>query len=112
MSTYASRFYKSQRWRDTREGYLSSVNHLCEKCLEMGRYTPAVIVHHKVYISERNINDPNITLNWNNLEAVCRGCHAVIHENTYKERDNAKNKKRYFVEKNGYVKICDHQAPS
>jgi len=36
-------------------------------------------VHHKTYISPANINDPNITLNWDNLEALCATCHQREH---------------------------------
>lgn len=37
------------------------------------------MAHHKVYITPTNINDPNITLNWDNLEALCQECHNKEH---------------------------------
>lgn len=40
------------------------------------------IVHHKTELTPRNIDDPMITLNEDNLETVCRTCHAIIHEGT------------------------------
>ena len=43
-------------------------------------YTPGEIVHHKVHITPVNINDESVTLNFDNLELVCRDCHAELHE--------------------------------
>lgn len=76
---YAKAFYKSKAWLDCRAGYISSVDCLCERCLSAGRYVPGYIVHHKQYITPDNINDPNITLNWNNLEYLCHECHNKEH---------------------------------
>lgn len=39
----------------------------------------ATIAHHKQYITPKNINDPNVTLNWDNMEALCQTCHTEIH---------------------------------
>lgn len=96
MQEFAEKFYFSTGWRKTRKAYLSSVGGLCERCLKKGLYHPAVIVHHKVYITPDNINDPNVTLNWNNLEAVCRECHELEH---------AGNGKRYKVNEDGTVVV-------
>ena len=79
MKEYAKEFYSSKTWQRCREGYRKSVGGLCERCLKQGRYTPGVIVHHKVHITPENIDDPNVTLDWRNLELVCRDCHAVEH---------------------------------
>ena len=38
-----------------------------------------VIVHHKVHLSPDNIHNPEITLGWDNLELLCRDCHAKEH---------------------------------
>ena len=77
---FARAFYDSPAWRSCRKGYLNSVNHLCERCLGKGLIVPAEIVHHKTELTPENINDPNITLSYENLEAVCRDCHAAIHQ--------------------------------
>ena len=37
------------------------------------------IVHHKIYIGYKNIYNPNVTLNFNNLELLCRDCHNKEH---------------------------------
>lgn len=71
---YAISFYKSQVWIKCRNGYMESQHYICERCGEL-----AEICHHKEYITPENINDPNITLNWDNLEALCRTCHQHEH---------------------------------
>ena len=94
MQKYAERFYKSQGWQQCRDGYLRSVGGLCENCMKSGIYTPAVIVHHKIHINQQNINDPTVTYNWNNLQALCRDCHAATH---------TKKTKRFSVDARGNV---------
>ena len=86
MREFAKEFYSSVAWQRTRDAYLKSVSGLCERCLASGRIVAAEIVHHKVHLNETNINDPSITLNFDNLEALCRECHGKEHQ---------KNVKRY-----------------
>ena len=76
----AKAFYKSRRWRECKDGYTKSVGGLCERCLKRGVYVPGRIVHHKIYISPENFGDPNIMLNWDNLELLCRSCHELEHK--------------------------------
>lgn len=71
---YAKSFYHSQQWRSTQRAYMISKNYICERCGKV-----ASIVHHKTYITPGNIHDPNITLNWDNLEALCSTCHQNEH---------------------------------
>ena len=95
---FAKAFYKSKRWQHTRDEYASSVGWLCERCLKRGIYKPGVIVHHKVHIdTEEALNDPSIALSFNNLELVCRECHAELH------KDDRNNTKRYRVDEFGRV---------
>lgn len=96
MKDFAETFYKSRRWQKTRAAYLRSVGGLCERCLKKGLYHPAVIVHHKVYLTAENINTPEIALSWNNLEAVCRDCH---------EEEHSGQDRRYKVLEDGTVII-------
>jgi len=74
MKPWAKKFYKSKAWQDCRDAYIKSVFGLCERC-----GAGAKIIHHKTELTPENINDPNITLNWENLEAVCQDCHNTIH---------------------------------
>ena len=76
---FAKQFYSSKAWQDTRNAYAASRLHLCERCLAKGIYTPGEIVHHKNRITPENINNPSITLSFDNLELLCRDCHAVEH---------------------------------
>ena len=80
MQDYAKAFYKSQAWKNTRDAYAKSKGGLCEICLAAGMYVPGEIVHHKVHLSPENINDFSISLDWKNLQLVCRECHAAIHD--------------------------------
>lgn len=71
---YAKSFYKGRAWEKCRDGYMESKYYICERCGGV-----AVICHHKKHITPANINDPSITLNWANLEALCMDCHNVEH---------------------------------
>lgn len=94
MKDFAAAFYKSRRWQHTRDAYLRSVGGLCERCLKKGLYHPAVIVHHKVYLTAENIYNPEVSLSWSNLEAVCRECH---------EEEHSGQNRRYRVLEDGTV---------
>lgn len=73
---WAKKFYQSTQWINTRDYILSKYHYLCQRCKEH----PAEIVHHIIWLTPKNINDPNITLGEDNLTPVCRECHAIIHE--------------------------------
>ena len=75
MKPYARKFYNSDAWHRCRNAYIQKRllidGGLCEECHKAQGY----IVHHKVYITEKNINNPLITLNEENLLYVCKQCH-------------------------------------
>ena len=79
MKEWAEWFYNSQSWEACRDGFLASKGWLCERCSTQDNPIPAKIAHHKIYLTRNNINDPWITLNWNNLEALCQDCHNREH---------------------------------
>lgn len=79
MKPWAKKFYASEAWQQTREAYLISKNYLCERCSTVTNPVPATVVHHKKYLTERNINDPAIALCQDNLEALCQDCHNKEH---------------------------------
>lgn len=93
---FAGNFYKRQEWKNCRAAYISSVGGLCERCLSNGLYNPAKIVHHKIYLNEDNIKEPSITLNWDNLEALCQDCHNNEHL-------KSQAKRRYIIDADGIV---------
>lgn len=95
MKKYAELFYKSKTWQHTREAYAKSKGGLCEACLVKGVVTPGEIVHHKKPITPGNIQDPEITLSWDNLQLLCRECHAKAHE-------RKSSKRRYYFDAEGH----------
>ena len=56
---------------------------------------PGEIVHHKIHLNADNINDDSISLNTDNLELVCRKCHAELHPEL--------GTKRYKVDEYGNI---------
>lgn len=93
MKEYAKGFYKSQAWKKCRDAYTKKVGGLCEECLKNGMYKPGEIVHHKIHLTPFNIHDTSITLNFDNLELLCRDHHAAMHSKP----------KRYRVDELGNV---------
>ena len=77
---FAKKFYKSKEWKKCREGYkaerIKVDGGMCEHCKKELGY----IVHHIEELTPFNINDPNITLNFDNLEYVCKVCHDNEHD--------------------------------
>lgn len=53
---------------------MTSQHYVCERCGGAAR-----IVHHKKHITPQNIHDPAVTLDWDNLEALCHLCHNAAH---------------------------------
>ena len=72
-------FYSTWKWRKCRAAFLASKGGLCEVCLSRGLIEPATEAHHKVHITSANVNDPAVTLNHDNLMALCDDCHAEQH---------------------------------
>lgn len=93
MKPYAESFYKSATWQKTAKAYSKSVGGLCERCREKNIIKAGELVHHKIHITPANIHDERVTLDWNNLQLVCRECHAELHGTV----------KRYTVDSQGRV---------
>ena len=90
---FAGNFYKTGLWKNCRQAYIKSVGGLCERCYRNGIIKHGDTVHHKVHLTPENINDPSVTLNFDNLELLCRDCHAEVH----------KKEKRFHVNEFGKV---------
>lgn len=100
MREFAEKFYKSKAWQKCRKAYLKSQGGLCERCRAKGLIVPAEIVHHREHITPETISDPNVLLNWSNLQCVCRQCHAELH--------GAQGARRFTVAPDGTViPLCD-----
>ena len=90
---FADDFYKSQAWMNCARSYRRSVGGLCERCRKKNLITPAEEVHHKIKLTPENIDRPEITLNWDNLIALCKDCHKEMH----------RKKQRWTVDEDGNV---------
>lgn len=75
-------FYTTRAWRRARKGYIAEKGGLCERCLARGLIVPGEEVHHKVKLTPENLNDPSISLSWQNLELLCKDCHLQEHSGT------------------------------
>lgn len=89
---FADAFYTTNAWRKCREAYKKYRQGLCERCMSKGLIVPAVEVHHKVRLTQENINNTDVTLNFDNLEALCQACHHDEH-----------NSRRWRVDTDGHV---------
>ena len=86
-------FYKTRMWRRVSKEYIKQVGGLCERCYQQGKIVSGEIVHHKVHVTAETIDDSSITLNPDNLELVCRQCHAKEHPEMY-----GHDERRYKIE--------------
>ena len=77
MKEWAKHFYRSKAWRDCRNAFFVYKHGLCERC-----GAPGKIVHHKIYLTPENVNDPDVSLNWEHLELLCQDCHNKEHNST------------------------------
>lgn len=57
-----------------------------------GIIRPAEILHHTIYITDKNYQDDNIFYNNDNVEAICRDCH---------NKEHFSNKEEYLFDENG-----------
>ena len=92
---WARAFYHSPAWRKTRESYMRCVIDtpsgpcppgMCERCFERGELTVSTVVHHKTHLTPQNIDDPHVTLNYDNFQRLCQDCHAAVHSGTTEPR--------------------------
>jgi len=87
MKDFARKFYSSKAWQKCREGFIayriSIDGGMCQVCRERLGY----IVHHKKELTPDNITDPDVALNWRNMQYVCHECHNEIHEAFTRRRD-------------------------
>lgn len=51
-------------------------------------------MHHKIPLTAENISNPKVTLNWENLELLCKTCH---------DQEQERRKKRWTISEDGRV---------
>lgn len=86
MRSIDRKFYEAAEWRSCQSAYMKQANHLCERCLSKGIYSPAKVVHHKIHLTEETIGNPELMYGFDNLEALCQSCHNEEHFGKKKER--------------------------
>ena len=74
----SAQFYGGRKWKKCRSNYLS-LHPVCERCEKLGIVKRAEIVHHKIYLDTASYSIPEISLNFDNLEALCFDCHRAEH---------------------------------
>lgn len=94
-------FYVSRKWRKCRKAFANSKGNLCERCLKKGIIEPGskerpLEVHHKIPLTDQNITDPKVSLNWENLELLCKTCH---------DQERERKQKRWKISQDGKVTI-------
>jgi 5-methylcytosine-specific restriction protein A len=72
-------FYNSRSWRKCAKTYAESKQNLCERCFDKGIVKSYYIVHHKIYLTNETINNPDVSMNFENLEILCLDCHNLEH---------------------------------
>ena len=72
------KFYGSKKWKECRRIFLS-LHPICERCEKLGIINKATHVHHKDYLTPENFRNPEMSLNFDNLEALCVNCHHTEH---------------------------------
>lgn len=110
MRDFARRFYKSKAWKATRDAYMrhpveteagTCPPGMCERCFASGLLVAAEIVHHRIHVEPDTVNDPNVTLDFGNLERLCRKCHADEHPEIYgRKPEDAAPRVRFDVDGN------------
>ena len=76
--SFAKAFYKSTRWRKCRAAFIADRMRIDGGLCQMCRDEPGYIVHHKVWLTPQNIDDPDVALNPANFLYVCHDCHNKI----------------------------------
>ncbi|MDL2318495.1 HNH endonuclease [Eubacteriales bacterium OttesenSCG-928-A19] len=78
---WASRFYRSKQWQGCRNAYFTEQHGICEVCGE-----PGTVVHHLTPLTPENINDPMISLSWENLQLLCCPCATTTRRHSWSWR--------------------------
>lgn len=93
------KFYTTWIWRKCRKAFAESKGNLCERCLQRGILEPGskdrpLEVHHKISLTAENVKNPQISLNWSNLELLCKTCH---------DAERERKQKRWTIGQDGKV---------
>lgn len=102
---FSKKFYDSNAWKEARDYIVKKYYGLCAECGKPGEE-----VHHKIFLTPLNINNPDIALGEDNLVLLCRECHFDKHRKTNPLSSNFKKYKitnnGYYFDKDGNLKSC------
>lgn len=103
---FAKKFYHSKEWKRIRAIIFDRDKGLCQKCLkEKDDEVPGDEVHHLIWLRPTNINNPDITLNADNLVLLCRDCHIGIHKaSTHKKECVQMVNNGVYIDDTGNIK--------
>lgn len=78
-------FYKSDKWEAFRQIIIDQRTDAdgfihCAQCGKPILKKYDLVIHHKMELSEDNVNDYSISLNPDNVECVCFKCHNKLHD--------------------------------
>ena len=95
---WAKAFYNSDAWQNARKAALIRDGYLCTRCGELAQE-----VHHIKHLTARNVNDPAISLNLDNLASLCERCHKQHHDRDRKAGQRKPREDGYVFDENGYL---------
>ena len=81
---FARKMYAGKKWQKCREYIFNKYHGLCQDCGKPGEE-----VHHKIYLTPQNINDPDVVYGEDNLVLLCRDCHYSRHTKRRKGVDDS-----------------------
>ena len=93
-------FYNSKEWRTVRQQALHRDHFTCAYC--KGRATE---VHHIIELNDKNIHDPKVSLNLDNLQSLCHECHRQITMNEHHMKNLDCEMNYYFDDEGNLQKI-------
>lgn len=72
-------FYCSKPWRELAYTLKVGAGGRCARCSEIILDFGFLIGHHKILLTEENVDDPNVSLNPQHIEIICLDCHNAEH---------------------------------
>ncbi len=97
-------FYHSKQWRKCRAAFVALKHGKCDICGKTGN-----LVHHLILLNEENVYDPEVSLNFDHLQLLCKDCHNKVHGDI----DSGRADKPTIVEftPNGETIVRDKRRP-
>ena len=72
-------FYSSKIWKDLTYKLKVERGGRCERCNDRPLHFSRLIGHHKIALTEQNVDNAEVSLNQDNIEIICFACHNKTH---------------------------------